>query len=88
MESLIFILGIGILCFIYIKYLVGSALYKKIKEVVWGTLFVSNFLSSIFWFSISYSFLSNQERILLMISILVSASLTIQIVLKYRNKIT
>ncbi len=86
MKSLIFVLVVGIVSFIYIKYLIGSALYIKIKGVIWGLLFSSNLLSCLLWFSLSFGFnLSYHERILLIIAMLVSAILTIQIVFKYRK---
>ncbi|MED4014615.1 hypothetical protein [Sutcliffiella cohnii] len=86
-DSLLYIVGIGIVCFLYIKYLVGNVFYRKLKEVVWALLFGINLLSCILWFSMSYPFnLTNNDRILLIASILVSAILTIQIVLKFRNR--
>lgn len=87
-KSLLYVLGIGIICFFYIKYLIGSRTYKKIKEVIWGTLFGVNTLSGILWFYLSYSFsISNVHRNLLITVILVSAILTVQVIKKYRKEI-
>lgn len=85
LESLLFILGIGVVCFLYIKYLIGNTLYKKIKEVIWGFLFGANLLSCVLWLCLSFPFgLSNTEQILVTITIVVSASLTFQVIKKYR----
>ncbi|MFE8701542.1 hypothetical protein ACFYKX_13135 [Cytobacillus sp. FJAT-54145] len=86
-NALLFVFTVGLVCFLYIKYLVGNRLYIKIKSVVWGFLFGLNLLSCLLWFSISGSFaLSNQERFLLIVAMLVSAVLTIQIAMKLRSK--
>ncbi|MFS0824595.1 hypothetical protein [Bacillus sp. 1P02SD] len=87
LKSLLIILGIGIICFLYIKYLTGRSTYKKIKEVIWGILFGANTLSCILWLGLSFSFeLPNVDRILLLIVIFVSAFLTVQVIKKFRNE--
>lgn len=82
-ATLLFIVAIGLICFLYSKYLIGNKLYKKIKVLLWGLLYVSNLVGCLLWFGISYNFgLSNQERILLIIAIIVSTILIIQIAIK------
>lgn len=85
-KSLLIIIGAGIICFIYIKYQIGNKAYKIIKLVIWGILLGLNTLSSILWLCISVDFgLSNDDRIILILSILVSLIVTIQIIYTFRN---
>ncbi|WP_456276276.1 hypothetical protein [Bacillus sp. AK128] len=86
-SFLLFVLGIGIVSFIYIRYLVGNLFYKKFKEVIWGLLFGSNLVSCILWLGLSNTFnLANNDQILLIIALSVSAILTVQIFLKYKSQ--
>lgn len=83
-KSLLIILGIGVVCFFYIKYLFGNGAYKRFKLVIWGILFAVNALGSGLCLSMIYGFnLNTTEAILLLIVTLVSAALTIQSVMKY-----
>lgn len=87
LNSLLAVVGTGIVCFLYIKFLTGNRLYKKCKEVIWGLLFGANLVSCILWVVLSYPVgLSNSERTLLLIAIVVSSVLTIQVIRKFRNE--
>lgn len=46
-NAMIVVLGIGLICFFYIKFLAGSRAYKRFKEVVWGVLFGINTVSCV-----------------------------------------
>ncbi|MBP3951639.1 hypothetical protein [Bacillus suaedae] len=86
-NSSLAVVGTGIVCFLYIKFLTGNRLYKKCKEVIWGLLFGANLVSCILWVVLSYPVgLSNSERTLLLIAIVVSSVLTIQVIRKFRNE--
>lgn len=87
-KLLVIILGLGIGCFLYIKYLTGNSTYRMIKEVIWGMLFGANTLSCILWLRLSYPFdLSNNDRILLILAIIVCAILTVQVIIKFLYEI-
>ncbi|WP_108669244.1 hypothetical protein [Peribacillus acanthi] len=86
-KSLMIICGAGILGFLYIKYLTGNRVYRKIKEVIWGILLGSNALSCMLWLIVGYPFdFSNDQRIELLFATLISLLLTIQIFMKFRNE--
>ncbi|WP_393951401.1 hypothetical protein [Lysinibacillus sp. PWR01] len=38
-QTSLFIIGIGVVCFLYMRYLRGSNVYKRSKAVTWGSLF-------------------------------------------------
>lgn len=83
-KSLIIILGMGLVCSFYIRYLTGNTAYKRFKEVIWGILFGLNALSCVISLSVVYGFdLSIRDGVLLVIATLVSISLTVQIIMKY-----
>lgn len=83
-TSLIVVLGIGLICFCYIKFLTGNRAYKRFKEVVWGILFGLNTVSCVICGSIIYGFnFIHADGILLLITAFVSAFLTIQIIMKH-----
>ncbi len=85
-KTLLIIIGIGIVCFFYIKYLIGNSAYKKFKEVIWGVLFGLNALSSIVTLYVSDKFgFSKDERIVLIVAIIISVILTIQVIQKFRR---
>ncbi|TKI53165.1 hypothetical protein FC756_25390 [Lysinibacillus mangiferihumi] len=82
-NSLIVVLGMGLICFFYIKFLAGSRAYKRFKEVVWGVLFAINTVSCVICGSIVYGFnFIHVDGILLLITAFVSALLTMQIIMK------
>ncbi|ATP40774.1 hypothetical protein CSE16_12335 [Solibacillus sp. R5-41] len=83
-KSSLIIVGMGLVCFFYIRYLTGNRAYKIFKEVIWGILFGLNSLSCVICLSIIYGFdLKNDEGILLLIVTLISIALTMQIIMKY-----
>lgn len=82
-NSLLRVLGIGLICFLYIKFLAGNRAYKRFKEVVWGVLFAINTVSCVICGSIVYGFnFIHADGMLLLITAFVSALLTIQIIMK------
>lgn len=86
-SSLMIVLGIGLICFYYIKFLTGNRAYKRFKEVVWGILFGLNTLSCVICGSIVYDFnILHADGILLLITAFVSAFLTIQIIMKHESE--
>ncbi|MFJ8459025.1 hypothetical protein ACIQ57_07825 [Lysinibacillus xylanilyticus] len=83
-KSSLIIVGMGLVCSFYIRYLTGNKAYKRFKEVICGILFGLNSLSCVICLSVVYGFdLSNDDGILLLIVTLVSISLTMQIIMKY-----
>ena len=88
-KSALIVVGIGLVCFFYIRCLTGSTAYKRFKEVVWGILLGLNSLCCVICLSIIYGFeLNNDEGILLLIVTLVSIVLTTQIVMKHKYEMT
>lgn len=84
--TLLSILGLGLICSLNFKYLIGNGLYRKVKKFIWSFLFSANLLSCILWLILSYPIgLSNSEQILLIVVILVSVILIVQI-RKIRNE--
>ena len=82
-TSLIIVLGVGLLCAVYLQFLVGSRVYKRLKRTIWGILFGFNAISCIVCTSIVYKFdLFHADAILLIIAALMSAFLTLQAFLK------
>lgn len=83
-QTSLFIIGIGVVCFLYMKYLWGSNAYKKSKAVIWGSLFACHALASGFYLFMRYGLLWNQhEAMELLLSTVISFVLTIQAVMKY-----
>lgn len=86
-KSSLIIVGMGLVCSFYIRYLTGNRAYKRFKEVIWGILFGLNSLSRVICLSVVYGFdLSNDDGIFLLIVTLVSIFLTLQIILKSNNE--
>lgn len=87
-TSLMLVFGIGLICFFYIKFLMGNRAYKRFKEVVWGILFGLNTLSCAICGSIVYgwSIFQTTDGIVLLVTALISAFLTIQIVMKHESE--
>ncbi|MFB2518722.1 hypothetical protein [Lysinibacillus sp. OTC-L20] len=83
-HTSLFIIGIGVVCFLYMKYLWGSSAYKKSKAVIWGSLFTCHALTSGFYLLMRYGLIWNQhEAMELLLSTIISFVLTIQAVMKY-----
>ena len=86
-SSLMIVLGMGLICFFYIKFLTGNRAYKRFKEVVWGILFGLNTVSCVICGSIVYGInILHADGILLLITAFVSAFLTIQIIMKHESE--
>ncbi len=86
-KSLLIIVGIGLVCFFYIRHLTGSRTYKRFKAIIWGLFFGLNSLSCVICLSIIYGFsLNNVEGILILIVTLISIALTMQIIMKRDDK--
>lgn len=87
MKSLLLVVGAGIVIYLYIRYLNSSKVYNMLRQILWGVLFGLNTLSSIFWLFISFaSKMSVDDRILRLIISLICITLTIQIILLFRNQ--
>lgn len=85
-KSILMVVGVGIICFCYIHFLKGYSLYKTIRKLIWGILFVLNVLFCMLWFGMSYSFdLSNGERIILLSAIVVSGGLAFKVIREFRK---
>ena len=83
-HTSLFIIGIGVVCFLYMKYLWGSSAYKKSKALIWGSLFTCHALASCFYLFMRYGMIWNQhEAMELLLSTLISFILSIQAVMKY-----
>lgn len=83
-QTSLFIIGIGVVCFYYMKYLRGSNAYKRSKAVIWGSLFACHALASGFYLFMRFGLLWNQhEAMELLLSTVISFVLTIQAVMKY-----
>jgi len=83
-HTSLFIIGIGVVCFLYMKYLWGSSAYKKSKALIWGSLFTCHALASCFYLFMRYGLIGNQhEAMELLLSTLISFILSIQAVMKY-----
>lgn len=83
-KSLLILFAFGLVCFIYIRYLAGHRMYRKVKAAIWGFIFTVNSLSCVFCFSISFTFeLYEGERLILLLAACISIALVIQIGMKY-----
>lgn len=83
-KTLLIVSGISIACFLYVKFLTGHRVYKKIKATIWGFLFASNALLSMLWFCVSFGLdWSIHTQIILLASIVASVFLTTQVYTKY-----
>lgn len=83
-TSLMIVLGIGLICFFYINFMIGNRVYKRFKEVVWGILFGLNALCCAIYGGIFYGVdIIHGDGILLLTTALVSILLTMQIIIKH-----
>lgn len=83
-QTSLFIIGIGVVCFLYMKYLWGSNAYKRSKAMIWGSQFTCHALASCFYLFMRYGLIWNQfEAMELLLSTVISFVLTIQAVMKY-----
>ncbi|MFF5995151.1 hypothetical protein AAGS61_10385 [Lysinibacillus sp. KU-BSD001] len=86
-QPILLVLGMGLVCFFYINYFDGEGLYKRFKEVIWGTLFGLNSLGCIVYFLMGDGFtLPKNELIFLIVVTVVSVLLTMQIMTKPNNR--
>jgi hypothetical protein len=53
-EFIISAILAGVFFYFYLRYLTGSTLYQKVKEVVWGGFFGSTALFCTIWMILSY----------------------------------
>lgn len=82
-SSLSLVIAVALICFFYIKYLIGSKAYQEFKRVVWGILFGLNTISCVIYGSMVYGFdIFHANGILLSITALLSGLLTFQIITK------
>ncbi|MGD6845302.1 hypothetical protein ACQCVH_22665 [Bacillus infantis] len=73
-KTVIFMTGACMVCFLYIKYLNGSRIYKNVKDILWGILFGVNSLLCILLLGMSLIFeLPINERVLLALALIASA---------------
>lgn len=86
-KPLLWVLGMGLIIYFYIRYLIGNRIYKIIKLVIWTLLFGLNSFICMLWLSVNDTNLYKNDRILLLLIILFSIILTIQTILKFRNEI-
>ncbi|SEN69262.1 hypothetical protein SAMN04487786_0076 [Paenisporosarcina quisquiliarum] len=87
MKPLLWVLGMGLIIYFYIRYLIGNRIYKIIKLVIWTLLFGLNSFICMLWLSVNDTNLYKNDRILLLLIILFSIIFTIQTILKFRNEI-
>lgn len=83
-QSLLLVIGLCAICFLYTKYFTGNGFFKLIKVYAWGILFALNSVSCFGYFLIWYGFdgfdMRNTELALLLLIILVSVTLTMHII--------
>lgn len=87
MKPLLWVLGMGLIIYFYIRYLIGNRMYKIIKLVIWTLLFGLNSFICMLWLSINDTNLYKNDLILLLLIILFSIIFTIQTILKFNNEI-
>jgi hypothetical protein len=87
MKQLLWVLGMGLSIYFYIRYLIGNRIYKIIKLVIWTLLFGLNSFICMLWLSVNDTNLYKNDRILLLLIILFSIIFTIQTILKFRDEI-
>lgn len=79
-QFVLLVLGLGFVCFLYIKYFAGDGLYKRFKAFAWGILYVLNLIACLGYLVIWYGFvgfdLRNTELVFLLCVIFVSIVLT------------
>ena len=87
LKSVLLVVGIGFVSWLYIRNVTGSIVYNMIKQIFWGVLFGLNTLSSVFWLLISFpTNVAVDDRILRLLITLICITLTIQIILLFRNQ--
>ena len=83
-QTSLLIIGIGVVCFLYMRDLRGHNVYKRTKAAIWGGLFACNALGGGFFMFIRHGLPFNQlETMELLLSTLISFILTFQAVMKY-----
>lgn len=88
-QTILLVVGLSVVCFLYTTYFAGNGLYKRFKASAWGILFVLNLMGCLGYLLMWYGFdgfdLHNTDLILLLVIILVSVFLTIHIIAKSKN---
>lgn len=83
-TAFLFLFGLGSVCFLYIRYITGRSGYRRLKVVLWGSLFAFNTLGSGFSLLMSYGLMVlHREAIYLLLATVMSLVLTIQAIMKY-----
>jgi len=81
-QSGLLVLGLTVVCFLYIQYFTGEGRYKRIKVSAWGLLFVFNLIGIFGYLLVWYGFhgvdVRNTDFVLLVLIIFISLALTIQ----------
>ena len=84
-NPLFIVLGLGLIIFIYIRFVIGNQVYEYIKKVIWGGLLGLNLLWCIFWLFVGGFNYSKNDWILLIVITLFSFILLIQIIVMLLN---
>ncbi|WP_312506070.1 hypothetical protein [Lysinibacillus sp.] len=83
-TAFLFLFGLGGVCFLYIRYFLGRSGYRRLKIVLWGSLFAFNTFGSGFSLLMSYGLMLNHRKaIYLKLATVMSLVLTIQAIMKY-----
>lgn len=89
-QAGLLVLGVTVVCFLYIQYFIGKGRYRRIKVSAWGLLFAFNLIVSFGYLLVWYGFhgvdVRNTDFILLVLIIFISLALTIQMMRKISFK--
>ena len=81
-QAGLLVLGLTVVCFLYIQYFIGKGRVKRIKVSAWGLLFVFNLIGIFGYLLVWYGFhgvdVRNTDFVLLVLIIFISLALTIQ----------
>lgn len=79
-QTVLLVVGLCVVCFLYTKYFAGNGFYKRFKASAWGILFALNLIGCLSYLLMWHEFdFHNTDLILLLFIILVSVFLTIHI---------
>ena len=85
-QTVLLVVGLCVVCFLYTKYFAGNGFYKRFKASAWGILFTLNSIGCLGYFLMWYGFdLHNTELILLLFTTIASVFLTIHILVQSKN---